>query len=212
MEFDPRLHAPFCMVISGPTKSGKSTLVKELIERRQEIIYPAPERVIYHFGADQPKLFQNLKETVPMIEFNKGMPTEFGDELCTPTLVIIDDLMEECLKSTDLLNVFIRGSHHYNVSVIFISQLFYHPGLRPLTLNASYVCLFKNPRDTNSVSILGRQMNCNKQNHYMDQAYKCCMQKPHGYIFIDLTQDANDDMRLRDSVFPDIGTTVFVKE
>ena len=150
--------------------------------------------------------------TVHFFTFHKGVPERFEDDLIPNSLTILDDLLEESLRSPDVLNTFLRGSHHMNVYVIFISQLLYHAKLRPLTLNASYACIFKNPRDTYSVSVLGRQMNCNRKNKRMERSYDASIRKPHGYIFVDLTQQTDDSMRLRDSIFPDQGATVFVNE
>ena len=198
IDFDLYLRTPICLIIAGPTKCGKTELTKQLILRKDEIMFPPPKHVVYYYGSDQP-LFDFLKAHVPGITFHKGLPERFEDDLVPNSLTILDDLLEE-------------GSHHMNVSVIFISQLLYHAKLRPLTLNASYACIFKNPRDTYSVSVLGRQMNCNRKNKYMEQSFDACIRKPHGYIFVDLNQQTDDSMRLRDSIFPDQGATVFVNE
>ena len=114
-EYDPSLKTPFCMVISGSTKCGKSTLAKHILLRRNEILDKPTDNVVYYYGSEQPQLFRELKEQIPSIEFHRGLPEEFGDPLGRPMLACMDDLMEESLKSKDVLNAFIRESHHKNV-------------------------------------------------------------------------------------------------
>lgn len=98
------------------------------------------------------------------------------------------------------------------INVFLYSQNFFHDGLRTLTLNAKYVCIFKNPRDASFVSIIGRQMAGNKRNHYMEQAFAECVRRPYGYMFLDLSQEQDDDLRIRNNVFPDQNCIVFKKK
>lgn len=208
MDFDYRLKAPFCCIISGPTQSGKSTLTKQIIERRKEIIYPPIDDVIYLYAEDQPKLFSDLREKVSGIQFHKGMPEDFGNDdgmvdNAKHKLIIIDDLLTEMSDSKDAVNLFIRGSHHKRISILFLVQNFFYKNLRTLTLNAKYIILMKNLRSPGCATVLGRQMNCNKRNDVLDLAWKDAMKKQFGYVLIDYEPTQNDEYRIRDSVFPD---------
>ena len=40
-------------------------------------------------------------------------------------IVILDDLMNECLEDKSILSMFTKGPHHKNISVIFITQNIY---------------------------------------------------------------------------------------
>lgn len=203
MEFNYKLQAPFCMIISGSTQSGKSTLTSRIIERRLEIIEPPIDDVLYLYTEYQPKLFGELKEKVPHIQFHQGIPEDVGDDLNRHRLVICDDLMTEMSKSTDAVNLFIRGSHHRNISVLFLVQNFFFKNLRTLTMNSKYIVLMKNVRENGFASVLGRQMNCGLKNITMDYAWKDTMSKRYGYLVIDYDQNQNDKCRFRSSLFPE---------
>lgn len=211
MEFDFRLQAPFCMILSGSTQSGKSTLTSKIIERRLEIISPPIDDVLYLYTEYQPKLFGELKQRVPSIQFHQGLPEDVGDELNRHRLVICDDLMTEISKSSEAINLFIRGSHHRNISIIFLVQNFFFKNLRTLTMNSKYIVLMKNVRENGFASILGRQMNLGKCNKTLEFAWKDCMKKRYGYLVIDYDQKQNDKYRFRNSIFPE-EMTVYVSD
>jgi len=201
------LKAPFTMCISGMTKSGKSTLTAQILKRRNEIIQTPDgskiDRVLYCYTEEQPKFFQDLKSAIPSIEFNRGLPDEYSDGSDKHCILVLDDLMTELSKRQESAAAFTRTSHHRNVSIIALVQNFFLKNLRTITTNCAYLIITKNPRDSSFLACLGRQMNGGRNNQQLAEAYKKCMEKPYGYIFIDLTQEQNDLYRIRDSVFPE---------
>jgi len=213
--FNYLLMAPFAMVISGMPSSGKSTLTGELLERRNEIIQTPDSspinKVLYCYTEYQPNFFNDLKKRIPCIEFHKGLPEEFADGTDKPSIVVLDDLMNEVSKSDDTLAAFTRTSHHRNVNIIILVQNFFHKNLRSITTSCHYLCFMKNPRDSASICCLGRQMNGGKKNEVLEAAYKDCMGKSYGYVFIDCSQYQNDNYRIRDSLFPE-NCTVYSKK
>lgn len=209
--FDPTLKTPFTFVCSGPTQAGKSQLTKEIIRRKDEIFDPPIHNIVFCYGVKQPPLHNELKRIAPQIRFHEGLPSEYGDDLRTPYLYVLDDLMHECSKSKDVMNAFVRGSHHRNVSILFLTQNFFHDGLRILTTNSKYICLFKNPSETQVVNKVGQRMNCGRKNEVMEDAFKQCVSVPHGYLFIDCSQNQNENFRLRNNIFPDSNCVVFTK-
>ena len=58
-------------------------------------------------------------------------------------LLILDDLMRES-SSNVILDLFTKGSHHKNISVIFITQNVFHKGKaqRDISLNTKYLMLY----------------------------------------------------------------------
>jgi Poxvirus A32 protein len=214
VDYDYTLKAPFSMVISGMPQSGKSTLTAKLLERRNEVITTSDgrpiNRILYCYTEHQPRFFRELAHRVPEIKFHKGLPSEYADGSDSPSIVVLDDLMNEASKSDDAVAAFTRTSHHRNVCLIMLVQNFFHKNLRNLTSCCHYMCIMKNPRDSSFLSCLGRQMNGGKNNVVLDDAYKDCMKKPYGYVFIDATQQQNDKYRIRDNIFPE-DCTVFTK-
>jgi len=194
----------FCSIslFTGATQSGKSFLTAKLLARRLDVISPPVDRVLYCYEEFQRDLFLSIKKNVPNITFHKGLPSEYGDG--NPLILVLDDLMSAVAKSEETVKAFTVYSHHKNVSIIFLTQNFFEKGkTRTITLNCKYICLFKNPRDNSYIGVLGRQMNGGKTNVVLEYAYKDIMQKPYGYLLIDLSMTQKDAFRYRDSLFPE---------
>ena len=64
---------PFTCMIAGPSKSGKTTLLKKILHANKSIIDHPPERIVYCFTRWQDG-FEELKSVQPFIEFNQGLP------------------------------------------------------------------------------------------------------------------------------------------
>jgi len=73
-------------------------------------------------------------------------------------LLIIDDLMLE--TDERVANIYTKGLHHKNISVVYIAQNLCpnNKFARTMSLNAHYMILFKNPRDTTQFANLACQM------------------------------------------------------
>jgi hypothetical protein len=85
-------------------------MIAEIILRRKEIITPEIVRVIYCYTEFQPVLFGSLKEGLKNeIEFVKGIEFDVPEGNTNPTLVILDDLMDEVSSANMVGNMFTRG-------------------------------------------------------------------------------------------------------
>ena len=94
----------------------------------------------------------------PHTEFHQGLPNIEDFDGKEPTLVIIDDLMQETNET--VAKMFTKGSHHRNISVVFLTQNLFPKNkfARTMSRNAHYMVLFKNPRDVSQFANLARQM------------------------------------------------------
>ena len=57
---------PFTSMIAGPTGSGKTQFVVELLKKKEQVISPAPQRIIYCYSIWQ-DTFDKLKQTIKNI-------------------------------------------------------------------------------------------------------------------------------------------------
>ena len=210
-EFKFRLHQPSLMVISGPTQAGKSSLVRKIILRHEELYDSPIDHIVYCYGASQPEFFDKLASECSKLVFKEGLPDDFSEYSNRPTIYILDDLMQECSKNQDVLNAFVRTSHHSNASIIMLTQAFFFKGLRTLTLNCHYICFFRAPREMSAIRTLGMQMSGSKC-ECLEEAYRDCCSKPHSYVFIDLSQKQDDSLRIRDDIFADNGCKIYIKK
>lgn len=135
------------------------------------------------------------------VTFEEGLPSNLGS--LRNALIIIDDLMTELAGDTRLSNLFTKGSHHRNLSVIFITQNFFHQGkeMRNIHLNSHYIVLYKNPRDKSQVTHLARQMFPGKTKAFQE-IYQDATAPAYGYLFIDLRPETDERLRMRTGIFP----------
>lgn len=158
------------------------------------------ERIIFYYSEWQ----QAYLEYGASIEFHEGLPQapDFANDP-RAQLIIINDLMSEA-SNNSVVDLFTKGSHHKNLSVIFITQNLFHQGhgQRDISLNANYIVVFKNPRDRAQIQHLARQI-YPENPRFLQEAYHDATAKPHGYLLLDLKQSTPDNCRFRTCIFPD---------
>ena len=203
------------MCISGPSRCGKTSFVYKILTNLGSMYSDGekPEQILYCYAMDQP-LYSKMESNVPNIEFFKGLPThEKIDSLTNGNhnLIILDDLMMQLLKSEDIVNMFILGSHHRNLSVFFMSQNVFQSGRhgRTIALNTQYLTLFQNPRDKSQIKYLVRQIFPDHSHYVCEAFYDAAVAKDFGYLFIDLTQQCKEDLRVRACITPEEVTVVY---
>ena len=191
---------PFAAIISGPSGSGKSHFIERFLKNLNQMVNVKFERKILYYTEWQSSYSRLGKN----IEYREGLP-QFSDFSSDnkPKLIILDDLQKES-SSSIIVDLFTKGSHHWNLSVIFVTQNLFYQGRnqRTITLNASYLVIFKNPRDRSQISHMARQV-YPENPKFLQEAYYDATTKPHGYILLDLKQDTQELFRVRTNIFPD---------
>ena len=139
---DPRWCHPFTCMISGPTGSGKTHFVSQFLKYLSLMMTPAPDEVVWCYGE-----WQDGYKQLSHVTFVEGLPAVSQWNTTKRRLVILDDLMNEADERVTQL--FTKGSHHRNMSVMFIVQNLFgkNKEQRTISLNSHYLVLFKNPRD-----------------------------------------------------------------
>ena len=145
------------------------------------------------------------------MDFRRGLPDLEDFDGGEPVLLILDDLMNETDES--IANLFTKGSHHRNVSVVFLVQNMFHKNkyIRTISLNSYYMVLFKNPRDASQFASLARQMYPNRSG-FAVEAYKDATRETYSYLLIDLRPDQDENLRLRSNIFPGDRHYVYVPQ
>ena len=87
---------PMTMNVCGPTCSGKTTWLKQLLLNADKMIQPRPHNIFWFYKRWQP-IYTELRKKLNNIKFIQGIPptlknAKFFDERF-PTLFIFDDLM-----------------------------------------------------------------------------------------------------------------------
>jgi Cdc6-like AAA superfamily ATPase len=204
-----KFESPSSTVIAGPSMSGKTVLTLAILRRAESMYTIPPERILYAYGVHQKK-FDELEAEVANMTTHHGLPTrELIDELKSAddsghSLLVLDDLMDEICKSSEMCSLFTRDEHHSRISVIMLSQNIYHQSRysRTISLNTSYLILLKTCRDLQQIHFLSRQMFPGTPKRLVE-AYEDATYQPRGYLVVNnLTSSGDEDVRLSTSILP----------
>lgn len=211
--FIPLSH-PSSIIIAGPSRSGKTRFLVNTLKER--MIQPFPTRIVIVYSEWQPD-YDKLKNLFPNIEFVKGPMTDELYESFDPqvvNLLVLDDQMTDVGKTSLLEKYFVQGSHHRNLTIVLILQNIFEKGkaMRTTSLNASYLVVYKNPRDKGQIGILGRQMFPTHWRQFVE-AFEAATCQPYSYMLIDLLPNTPEEFRLRGKILPsedNLGTDTYV--
>ena len=196
------------IIVTGSSKSGKTYwIIKFLRNRALMFSGTGPSEVLYYYAQDQPLYAEMKKDLRDEITFREGIPTlndilEFAKDE-QHRLIVLDDVMHLIVDNKDISLLFTQLVHHKKLSCIIVYQNLFNTGkfARTISLNASYLVLFKNVRDKAQVAYLGRQLYPGKSKIFLE-AYSEAVKLPHSYLVIDTTAKTNDMYRLRSHIFP----------
>lgn len=204
---------PFTCAVAGPTKSGKTVFVRQLLQANEYYITPRLSRIVWVYGIPNEEQFEKIKEvTQQPIEFVSTIPDieEFSPQ--DNNLLVLDDLMHDAGKSKTVSNLFTKGCHHRNVSVILILQNLFHQGtrMRDIHTSTNYLVIFNNPRDKFQIRHLERQSFPEHKNFLINAYDKVCTTRPFGYLVIDFTQSTPLHYRVSTGIFPPDILKIFI--
>lgn len=205
-------HAPFNMVVSGPSQVGKTTFVKRLLSRRTctpGSISPSFDRVIYVYGEEQP----GLREQLPIgTELQKGWSTAMLDDISPNqnNVLVLDDVTSDCKDDPSISNLFTRGGHHRNISIILLTQNYFFGGRSALDIrrNTHYLILFACKQDNRQISAFAQRVFPAKWRNML-AAYEDETATPRGHLLIDMTTQCPQKYMIRSKVLTD-NPVVFV--
>ena len=197
---------PMNMIVAGPTGCGKTVFVTKML--RYRMLEPFPERIVVGYAEWQPA-YEEWRRMYPHIEFVDDFLAR-ADSIyasfrpTTTNLLILDDLMREASSMSTLMDLFTKGSHHHNLSILFLVQNIFNQGkaMRTVSLNTHYMTLFKNARDRMQAVTLGKQMYPECPHFVRDVVDDVSARDAHGYTVIDIAPGTPECAKVRTGIFP----------
>jgi len=197
-----KLH-PFSLIVAGPSSCGKSTFVIRLLECREQLCDIVFKNTVWCHGENKaPHYLKNLS-------FVKGVP-DFEKPENVSTLIVLNDLMDSAY-STEVSELFTKGSHHRNISLVLITQNVFHQGSasRDISFDSKCIVVFNKPRDKTEIVHLARKVYTENISSFHKTYLEAC-KDPHTYFFMDLRQSINDLLRFMTKIFLGEITKVFI--
>ena len=191
---------PFTCVVAGPSGSGKSMLVRNILKNFQTLTDITKDniRVKWCYKKFQPIFKFKLSDNVK-IDYYQGLDYTSGYDF-----MVVDDLMTEIGDNKNFAELFTIDSRKDHFSLFFITHNLFYQGkyMRTISLNSKYIILMKNPRGKAQLNVLCRDIFPGK-NRYLVDSYIDATNKPFGYIRIDCTADTPDIYRVTSELIPE---------
>ena len=197
---------PFNLIVSGASGTGKTQWVIKLLKHSDVLIEPPPKRILYCFGEANETI---IKLESGGIETFHGMPDE---EMVKGKYyaIVLDDLMLSVGNNDFFDRAFTLGSHHWNVSIIFLTQNLFAKDTKIAKQNSHYITLLKNPTALLQIKTLGSQLFPKRLSYFMESYYDATNSSPYSYLLINNHPTTNDDLRLSTNIFPGETTTIYL--
>jgi len=203
---DFKFNHMFSMLVVGPSQSGKTYFVEQLLTNPC-VSYPnkKPRHIYWFYNQWQPR-YKSLQSALGNeIQFTQGLP-ELSEDLreLNPkfnNVLVFDDLMAQATDSPILSKLFTQGRHR-NASVILLLQNMFPKGKfnTDISRNAQYMVLFRSPSDRKQIDIIAERIFAKDRPTFME-AYNKETAKPFGYILIDNQPKTTVDKQVVSSVF-----------
>ena len=147
-----------------------------------------------------------MRKKIPRIEFVNGIPDHLNDQhyinVGKRNVLMFDDLMTEAKCDQRIADLFTKGSHHRNISVVYLTQNLYPQGkaCRDIILNTQYMVLFNNPIDRQEVATLARRIYPSTSATFMKQ-FEQGTSYLYGHLVIDSKSDTPEKDRFNTEIF-----------
>ena len=182
---DTKLEKPFRILIGGGSGTGKTTLLKKIIDQNH---FSSPfDKIIYCY----PEYLRNVPtEFDQIVEYRPGLgDLEYYAELPKNTLIIFDDMMNECGKSDDIMKLFSVVARKGELSIFFLVQNMYDntKQFRNIRINSTGYIIFNFFAATDMIQQFLRQNNLTQilPKRLLEQIYR----KKFAYIFVNRHQN-----------------------
>lgn len=208
--FNLQLKTPFTYVIAGVSQSGKSTHVFNLLKYKEVLFDVVPTNVIYFYNKWQPSFTDFQRQNIVTEWCNKLPNNDDIDEKTIAfrekngSIVIIDDYMTQI--DQNIQDLFTIQCHANNVNVLLLTQNLFpnNQFFRTISLNTTYLVIFKNPRDSSQISHYASQFSPRNSKYIVD-VYHDVTRGAYSYLFFDHHQSTDAAIRIRSHILPHEG-------
>ena len=116
-------------------------------------------------------------------------------------------------SSKSVSDLFIKGSHHINLTVIHLVQNVYEynqgKSQRTISLNSDYSVVFRNGRDASQFRPMAYQI-CPSNGHWLVYAFTEATSKPYGYFVLDHHPSTPEDQTVATNILPGEQLTYYI--
>ena len=129
-----------------------------------------------------------IRERFPDIEFEKEWRDEIFDSLSPEqrNMLVLDDQMGVASSNKSEADLFTRGFHHRNLTVIYLVQNVYNrnKSQRTISFNSHYSVGFRNWRDASQFRAMAYQR-CPNDGKWLVDTFTDATYKQYGYFVLD---------------------------
>ena len=198
---------PTNTIVSGPSGSGKSQILAQILGCADYIFDPSPVKRILFYREDQ-TIYDQWYESGLITHKQKGMPER--DELMSlisenkdggGSLVFFDDCASFIEENKEDFNYYFTvASHHYKTSFFLVLHSLFSPALRILSLNTHRFILTQSPRDVGQVRTLASQSFPGRTQFVVD-AYEDSTDREFGFLIMDFSPRCDKRLRVVGNIF-----------
>ena len=182
-----------CISLIGPSDSGKTYLIHELL--KVGIYQPKFDKIKIFYQHHQP-LYNVMQKGIDNLEFVQGVHFEFINSLKrngTKYLLIFDHSCAEICISKEFVDIATAGRHR-GFSTRYIKHNLFHQSKlgRDDELQNTQIVFFKSPRDVHQVATLSVQLGLGLA---LIGWYRDATSVPFRHLLIDLSPRTDDRLR-----------------
>lgn len=206
---DLRIETGSRILVLASSGSGKSSFVAKLLLNTDQTIRGDFKRVLWLHGSIFEPLFEELQAKLAekniQIEFTtKSIDDVFGHvEELRDSIVVIDDLYEQCCSSRFISDLHTQNSRHFNITVLLISQNAFSKAkfTQNILRNLSYIILLYSGSNQAALQIIGRTY-FPLQYAFFKSVVFDSLRKPFDMLILNFSTKAHEMCRYFTSLFP----------
>ena len=154
-----------------------------------------------------------IRERYHGLEFENGLRDDIFDSL-TPeqrNILVLDNQMGVASSSKSVSDLFTKGSHHKNLTVIYLVQNVYNQGKsqRTISLNFHYSVVFRNGRDASQFRTMAYQI-CPSNGHWLVDAVTDATSKPYWYLVLNHHSSTPENQTVATNILPGEQLTYYI--